>query len=73
MFKDPIVEEVRAARLRHAARFGYDLRKIAEDLRKKEQQAGRRIVAFSPKPVRHGDCPVREDLEPASDSQLHNE
>lgn len=53
MFKDPIVEEVRAARQRHAAQFDYDLRRIAEDLRNKEQQAERKIVTFPPKPVRH--------------------
>jgi hypothetical protein len=51
MFKDPIVEEVRAARQKHAARFNYDLRKIAEDLRLKEQQSGRKIISFPPKPA----------------------
>ena len=50
MFKDPIVEEVRAARLRHAARFDYNLRKIAEELRRKEEQAERKIVTFPSKP-----------------------
>jgi len=38
MISDPIVEEVRAARQQHAARFGYDLKKIAEDLRQKRAQ-----------------------------------
>ena len=52
MFKDPIVEEVRDARQKHAARFNYDLRRIAEDLRAKEQQSGRKIVSFPPKPAR---------------------
>ena len=52
MFKDPIVEEVRDARQKHAAQFNYDLRKIAEDLRRKEQQAGRKIVSYPPKPAR---------------------
>lgn len=52
MFKDPIVEEVRTARQKHAAQFNYDLRKIAEDLRAKEQQSGRKVVSFPPKPVR---------------------
>ncbi len=51
MFKDPIVEEVRDARMRHAARFDYDLRKIAEDLRRKEEQAERKIVTFPSKPA----------------------
>lgn len=52
MFKDPIVEEVRTARQKHAARFNYDLSKIAEDLRAKEQQSGRKVVSFPPKPIR---------------------
>jgi len=52
MFKDPIVEEVRAARQRHAARFNYDLKKIAEDLRKRQEQSNRPVVSFPPKPAR---------------------
>jgi hypothetical protein len=52
MFKDPIVEEVRAARKKHAAQFNYDLRKIAEALKMKEKQAGRKIVSFPPKPAK---------------------
>jgi hypothetical protein len=52
MFKDPIVEEVRAARQKHAARFNFDLRKIADDLRAKEQESGRKIVSFPPKPAK---------------------
>jgi hypothetical protein len=52
MYKDPIVEAVRAARQKHAAQFNYDLRKIAEDLRAKEQQSGRKIVSFPPKPAK---------------------
>jgi hypothetical protein len=49
MFKDPIVEEVRAVRKKHAERFNFNLRKIAEDLRAKEQQSGRKVVSFPPK------------------------
>ena len=52
MFKDPIVAEVRAARQQHAARFNYDLRKIAEDLRQKQEQSGRKVVSYPPKPAR---------------------
>jgi hypothetical protein len=33
MWKDPIVEEVRRIREEHAARFGYDLKAIYEDLK----------------------------------------
>jgi len=53
MFKDPIVEEVRAVRQKHAAKFNYDLWKIAEDLKKKQEEAGRKAVSFPPKPARH--------------------
>ena len=52
MFKDPIVEEVRAERQRHAARFGYDLKRIVEDLRKSQAESGRRVVSYPPKPPR---------------------
>ena len=49
MFTDPIVEEVRNARQRHAKRFNYDLKKIAEDLKEREKRSERRIVSFPPK------------------------
>jgi hypothetical protein len=51
MFKDLVVEEVGATRRKHAARFNFDLRKIAEDLRTKEQQSGRNVVTFPPQPA----------------------
>ena len=51
MFKDPIVEEVRATRQQHAARFNFDLRKIAEDFKKKERQSIRKLVSFPSKPA----------------------
>jgi hypothetical protein len=37
-WKDEIVEEVRAARDAYAAQFDYDLVRIFEDLKKKEEQ-----------------------------------
>ncbi len=36
MLNDEIVDEVRAIRDAHAAKFGYDLRAIYEDLKKSE-------------------------------------
>lgn len=36
MLNDEIVDEVRAVREAHAAKFGYDLRAIYEDLKKSE-------------------------------------
>ena len=38
--KDEIVDEVRAVREAYAARFNYDLAKIYEDLKTKEQARG---------------------------------
>lgn len=52
MFEDPIVAEVRAVRQKHAARFGYDLRRIAEDIRRRQASSSREIVSFPPKPAR---------------------
>jgi hypothetical protein len=37
-WKDEIVEEVRAAREAYAAQFDYDLERMFEDLRTKEEQ-----------------------------------
>lgn len=52
MRNDPIVEEVREIRRAYGARFGFDLRAMAADLRKKEQEHPQRLVSLSPKPVR---------------------
>lgn len=40
--KDPIVEEVREARKKHAQRFNFDLREICADLKKKEKEYGQK-------------------------------
>ena len=37
-WKDEIVEEVRQAREAYAAQFDYDLKRMFEDLKKKEEQ-----------------------------------
>lgn len=52
MEADPIIEEVRRIRQEYAQRFGYDLRAVAADLRKREQQHPERLVSFPPKPAR---------------------
>lgn len=38
MLNDEIVDEVRAIREAHAAKFGYDLREIFEDLKRTEAE-----------------------------------
>lgn len=42
--KDPIIQEVREARDQYAKKFGYDLIKIAQDIRKKQKNSKRRIL-----------------------------
>jgi hypothetical protein len=49
MWKDPIVEEVRRIRERHAKAFNYDLRAIIDDLRRQQEKSGRRYVRFEPR------------------------
>ena len=44
MKEDPIVAEVRRTRQEHAARFGYDLDLIVEDLKAQEQASGRQYI-----------------------------
>lgn len=46
---DPIVQEVREARMAHARKFGFDLQSIVRDLKKHEQREGRTVVNFPPK------------------------
>ena len=52
--KDPIVEEIRKYRMEHTQRFGGDLHRICEDLRKKDQTMKNRLVRLSPRKL--SDC-----------------
>ena len=49
MWEDEIVEEIRKHRDAHASRFNYDLRKIFEDLKKKEKKNKNRKVTLKPR------------------------
>ena len=49
--EDPIVAEVRKYRDEHAAKFGYDLRAIAEDFRSREGKDGEPVVSLPPKRI----------------------
>ncbi|TVM00701.1 MAG: hypothetical protein CV087_12990 [Candidatus Brocadia sp. WS118] len=49
--KDPIVEEVREARKKHAQRFNFDLRAICADLKMKEKEYGLPIKSLPSKTV----------------------
>ena len=48
---DPIVAEVRAARDKHAAQFGYDLNEIFRNIREQQQSSGRKYVRYSARRV----------------------
>lgn len=52
MWKDPIVEEVRKSRQKHAARFGHDLMAIYNDLKNTEKLGGRKVVSLPPKKLK---------------------
>jgi hypothetical protein len=49
MWKDPIVEEVRKIRDKHAAKFHYDLDAICRDLKEQEQRNAKRVVSLAAK------------------------
>ncbi len=49
MIEDPIVEEVRRFRREHAAKYGNDLKRIVEALRKRERQSKRNLLNPGPK------------------------
>ncbi len=45
MLIDPIVEEIKAGRREYAARFNFDVRAIAEDMRRRQAAEGRKAVS----------------------------
>lgn len=55
MWKDPLVDEIRAHRESHAAKFNYDLAAICRDLRQQQASSGRRIVSLPAKRVQGTD------------------
>ena len=46
---DPIVAEVRAARIGLLAAAGYDLERLAEHLRQEQATSGHRVVTLPPR------------------------
>lgn len=52
---DEILDEIRRFRDAHAARFGYDLKKIVRDLQEQQRRSGVKVVSRPPrKPTIHG-------------------
>ena len=52
MINDPIVEEIRKYRKEHSARYGYNLDRIVEALKQKEQESHHVKLNPGPKPIR---------------------
>ena len=46
---DEIVEEIRSRRQAHAETLGYDLKLITEDLQRREEESGSRVVERPPR------------------------
>ncbi len=51
MWTDPIIEEIHRVREAHARQFGFDLKAIAEDIKRIEQTMKIPPVSLPPKPV----------------------
>ncbi len=47
MAKDPIIDEIRKNRKEIAEQFGYDLRAIVADARKRQKAGGKGVVSFT--------------------------
>jgi hypothetical protein len=47
MAKDPIVDEIRRNRQEIAKRFGYDLRAIIADAKRRQMAHGKKVVSLS--------------------------
>ena len=44
-WNDEIVEEVRRTRDEYAAKFNYDISAICADIRRKQKESGRKVIA----------------------------
>ena len=56
MWRDPIVEEVRAIRDVYAKQFDYDIDSIYRDLKNQEDKSGRKVILLQAKRIQ----PVRQ-------------
>jgi hypothetical protein len=50
VYRDPLVEEVRRIREANAARFNYDIDRIAADARQRQGKDGRKVIAAPAQP-----------------------
>ncbi len=59
MWKDKIVDEVRAARDEFAAKFNYDIDAIYREIKKQEAESDRKFVKLSPTRVESFDSKLK--------------
>jgi hypothetical protein len=50
-WRDPIVEEIHRFREEYAKKFDYDLNRMFEDLRRRQEESGAPVVSFAAKPA----------------------
>ena len=48
---DPVLAEIRAVREAYSSRFGGDVKAMLADLRKRQQEGGRKVVTRPAKPI----------------------
>ena len=60
---DTIVEEIRKFRDAYAREFNFDLHAMCEDLRRKQERSGAKVVSLPKRPARLN----RRDEEPVHD------
>jgi len=61
MLKDPVLEELWRIKDELAARYGYDVRRLAEALKEEEKKSGRKVVTLEPRRLPAGDRPPRAE------------
>ena len=65
MWRDPIVEEVRAIRDAYAKQFDYDIEAIYRDLKRQETKSDRGFISLPPKRIE----PVKKK-DPAQQAEV---
>lgn len=51
--QDEIIQEVRSLREAYAERFGFDIRALYEDAKRREKKTDRQVVSLEPKLAKH--------------------
>jgi len=49
MIEDPIVKEIRKYRQEHSEKYGHNLNRICEALKKKEKESSKKVVHLKPR------------------------